>query len=124
MGIVSELGGNYFLPRLIGSGKAKLFAFTGDLIDAKRAEEIGLVDKLVPSSEFDVYVKELAQKLAKGPTKTIGMYKIAIHRSMDMDLESSMEYSQNLAFFTTRTEDHVEAYQAFLEKRAPVFKGK
>ena len=69
MGIISELGGNYFLPRLIGLGRAKLFTFTGELIDAKRAEELGLVDQVVPDNEFDVRIKELARKLAKGPPR-------------------------------------------------------
>jgi len=124
MGIISELGGNYFLPRLIGLGRAKLFAFTGELIDAKKAEEFGLIDQLVPDSEFNTHVKELAQKLARGSTKSIGMSKIAMNRSLNMDLEASLEYSQNLAFFTMSTEDHKEGYKAFLERRAPIFKGK
>ena len=124
MGIISELGGNYFLPRLIGLGRAKLFAFTGDLIDAKKAEELGLIDQLVQDSEFDAHVKGLAQKLAKGPAKTIGMIKIAMNRSIVMDLETSMEYSQNLTFFTLTTEDYKEGYQAFQQRRTPVYKGK
>ncbi len=124
MGMISEFGGDYLLPRLIGLGRAKLFAFTGELIDAKRAEELGLVDQLVPASEFDARVKELAQKLVKGPTKTIGLIKMAMNRSMNMDFETSVEYSQNLSFFTMSSEDHKEAYRAFLEKRPPVFKGR
>lgn len=124
MGIIPELGGIYFLPRLVGVGRAKLLCLTGDFITAEEAYQMGLVEKVVPEEELDKTATELAGKLAKGPTKTIGLTKIAINKSLDMDLEASSEYSQNLNLILIPTEDHREAYTAFLEKRKPVFKGK
>jgi 2-(1,2-epoxy-1,2-dihydrophenyl)acetyl-CoA isomerase len=124
MGIIPDIGGNYFLPKLVGLGRAKLIAFTGDFVDAATAERWGLVDVLAPAGEFDATVRELAQKLAKGPTKAIGMAKIAINKSLHMDLETSLDYSSNLQVFLFSTEDHREGYQAFLEKRKAAFKGR
>ena len=124
MGMVPELGGMYFLPRLVGVGWAKLLTFTGDLIEARQAEQIGLVEKVVPAVDFDASVKSLAEKLANGPTRTIGMAKIAINKSFHMDFETSLDYAQGLGFMLSQTEDHKEGYTAFLEKRAPVYKGR
>ncbi len=124
MGILPELGGIYFLTRLTGVGNAKLLLFTGDFITAEEAYRMGLVQKIVPDEELDRSAKELAEKLANGPTKTIAMTKLAVNKSLDMDLEGSTEYCQNLALGLFQTEDHKEAVAAFLEKRKPVFKGK
>ncbi|OPY58992.1 MAG: putative enoyl-CoA hydratase echA8 [Pelotomaculum sp. PtaU1.Bin035] len=124
MGITPALGCEFFLPRLVGLGKAKLMAFTGDIIDARQAEHFGLVDVLVSESEFASAVQNLAHRLAKGPTKAIGMTKIAMNKSMNMDLEASMDYARNLVVLTTQTEDYREGFQAFLEKRKAIFKGK
>ena len=124
MGIIPDLGGNYFLPRLVGLGRAKLLAFTGELIDAKKAEHFGLVDILVSEDEFPKAVDELAQKLASGPTKAIAMTKIAMNKSLHMDLETSLDYSSNLQVFLLRTEDYQEGVRAFLERRKPDFKGR
>lgn len=124
MGLIPIMGGNYFLPRLIGLGRAKLMAFTGDFIDAKQAERIGLVDITVPAGEFSSTVKTLAQKLANGPTKAIGMTKIAMNKSMHMDLDMSMDYSSSAQVLLFSTEDHKEGLNAFFEKRKTQFKGK
>jgi enoyl-CoA hydratase/carnithine racemase len=124
MGLLPELGGIYFLPRLVGVGMARLLAFTGDLITAEEAERIGLVEKVVPEEELDKTARDLAAKLAKGPTKAIAMTKIAINRSLNMDLESSTDYCWRLNPLLLQTEDYHEAFTAFLEKRTPTFKGK
>lgn len=124
VGLVPELGSMYFLPRLVGLGWAKLLCFTGDIIDARQAEQIGLVEKVVPAVDFEKSVKDMAEKLAYGPTKTINMIKVAFNKSLHMDLDTAMDYSWGLAYMSIRTEDHEEGYKAFLEKRAPVYKGR
>lgn len=124
MAILPELGGLYFLPRLVGLGRAKLLAFTGDFITAEEAERIGLVEKVVPEEELDKSARELAEKLARGPTRAIAMTKLAINKSLSMDLESSSEYCWLLNPPLFQTRDHHEAIAAFREKRAPVFQGR
>jgi len=124
MGIAPDLGGTYFLPRLVGSGKAKLLIFTGDLIDAGEAESMGLVDKVVSAEELESTVGDLAKRLSKGPTKAIAMAKVAINRSLNMDLESALDYVGNLNSSLLQTDDYKEGFKAFLEKREPVFRGR
>jgi len=124
VGIIPDLGGVYLLPRVVGLSRAKLLALTGDIIDAQEAERIGLVDKVFPADDLMPAVKQLAEQLANGPTKTIAMTKVAMNKSMNMDLDSSLDYTTNLQYLVVQTEDHREAFTAFLEKREPVFKGK
>ncbi len=124
MGILSDMGGHYLLPRLAGSGAAKLFAFTGDIIDADEAFRIGLVDRLVPEDDFKQETDALVQKIANGPTSAIILIKEAMRRSGEMDLDASLDYAANLQSALLDSKDFVEGYTAFLEKRKPVFTGK
>ena len=124
VGIIPDLGGIYFLPRLVGLGKAKLLAFTGDIIDAQEAERMGLVDKVFPADELMPAATQLGKRLANGPTRAIAMIKVAMHKALNMDLFTAMDYTTNLNYMLVHTEDHKEAFTAFLEKRKPVFKGK
>jgi len=124
MGIISDMGGHFFLPRLVGSGAAKLFAFTGDIIDAQEAFRIGLVDRLAPDKGFRDAVAELMQKIAAGPTSAIVLIKEAMRRSSAMDLDTSLDYALNLQSALLDSKDLVEGYTAFLEKRKPNFTGK
>lgn len=124
MAIISDMGGHFMLPRLIGPGRAKLFAFTGELIDAGEAERIGLVDRLAPDDKFNDAVDALATKIATGPTAAIVLIKEAMRRSATMDLDTSLDYALNLQSSILDSEDLKEGCSAFLEKRKPNFKGK
>jgi len=124
LGLIADMGGNYFLPRLVGMGKAKLLSLLGEVIDARYAEQIGLVDRVVPEGEFANAVDQLANKLAKGPRLATALYKQAMHRSSNMDLDTSLTYSVELQGILIKTEDFKEGLASFLEKREPNFKGK
>jgi len=122
-GILPAEGGTYFLPRLVGIDKACQLIWTGDMIDAREAERIGLVTMVVPHDELEIATGELAEKLAKAAPLAIQRSKRAIYAGLDMDLESTMKYIQPLMREIQQSEDHREGTRAFLEKREPVFRG-
>ncbi len=123
-GLIPAGGGTYFLPRLVGIDRACQLIWTGDLIDAKEAERIGLVTMVVPHEELESATMELAEKLAKGPPLAIQKAKRAIYEGLQMDLQSALEYSTSALKELRQTEDHKEGAKAFVEKREPVFKGR
>jgi 2-(1,2-epoxy-1,2-dihydrophenyl)acetyl-CoA isomerase len=123
-GLLPDMGGMFFLPRLAGVAKAKELIFTGDIIDASEAERIGLVNKVVPADKLEIETMELAGRLASGPTKAIGLAKKVINKSLSTDLETSLDYALQALTICYYTEDHAEATRAFFEKREPQFKGR
>jgi len=123
-GLFPDCGGTYFLPRLVGLSKAKELIFTGEMIDAKEAGRIGLVDKVVPADELESTGMELARRLAKGPTLAIGKAKVAINRAIESNLDSALKDALEAMNFILGTEDAMEGIAAFMEKREPKFKGK
>jgi len=123
-GLLPTLGGTYFLPRLIGVDKACELIWTGDLIDAREAERIGLVTRVVPHEELEAATEELAVKLAKGPPLAIARSKQVIYKGLNMELKSALDDIMREWAALVQTEDHQEALRAFLEKREPVFKGR
>ena len=122
MGLTPELG-IYILPRLVGIGWAKMICLAGEVIDADKAERIGIVEKVVPSDELISEAEKLAGKLARGPV-AIGTIKRALNESLKMTLESSVDYISRLQYQLCHTEDHKEAVTAWLDKRKPTFKGR
>lgn len=124
IGLGPDWGSSYFVPRLIGPAKAKELFFTGKLIDAHEAERIGLINQVVPDAQLESTVHTLAQQLADGPTKAIGMAKLLVSQGMEKDLLSVMDYESFAAGLLSQTEDHKEGLAAFMEKRSPKYKGK
>jgi enoyl-CoA hydratase/carnithine racemase len=115
----------YLLPKLVGLGKAFELAYTSDVIDAREAERIGLVNKVVPHDQLMDSAKELAARIAKGSLMALGLTKEAMYRGLTADnIESHVEYELKLVDLLMGTEDFKEGMNAFLEKREPDFKGK
>jgi len=124
LGIIPGAGGTQRLPRLVGKGKAKELIFTGDIIDAKEAEKIGLVNKVVPQDTLMDAVKEMASKImSKGPL-AIRLAKTAINLGTELDLAKALEYERFAQSLLFTSEDRKEGITAFLEKRKPIFSGK
>ena len=123
-GLIPDGTGIHFLPRLVGIDKACQLIWTGDMIDAREAERIGLVTTVVPHEELESATKELAEKLAKGSPLAIRKAKRAVYEGLAMDLQSTLEYVDSTSEELWATEDHKEGARAFVEKREPVFKGR
>jgi 2-(1,2-epoxy-1,2-dihydrophenyl)acetyl-CoA isomerase len=122
-GLVADMGGTFFLPRLIGLARAKELMFTADEISAQRALEMGIVNKVVPADDLMPAAMELAQRLAHGPTRAIGMLKNMLNHSFESDLASALEREAAMQGIAVGTNDVKEGVISFFEKRPPDFKG-
>ena len=123
-GLMVDAGGAYLLPRLIGLSKAKELVFFGEDLPAEEALRIGLVNKVVPAESLQAAAREWAEKLAQGPTFAIGMSKRLLNRSLESDLETSLDEEGMAVSIVSQSEDTKEGLMAFAEKRKPVFKGR
>lgn len=114
---------HWALPRLVGLGKAYELILTGDIIDAKEADKIGLVNKVVPHEQLMSAAMELASKLANRPPLAVKLVKEGIRWGLDTPTPKTLRWGSVAWEFCMGTDDHREAVQAFLEKREPTFTG-
>jgi 2-(1,2-epoxy-1,2-dihydrophenyl)acetyl-CoA isomerase len=122
-GLIPDGGGTYLLPRRIGLQKAKELIFFGDDLGAEEAERIGLVNKVVPAGDLEATAKEWGERLASGPTRTIGFAKRLLNRSLDSDRATQFEEEALFVELVTGTADSTEGVASFIERRPPEFKG-
>jgi 2-(1,2-epoxy-1,2-dihydrophenyl)acetyl-CoA isomerase len=122
-GIMPDAGGAWLLTRLVGIQKAKELFFFGDDVPAAEAYRIGLVNRLVPRSELQSTLEELAGRLASGPTKAIGLAKWLTNRALDVDRATSLHDEAMAQELLTHTLDSKEGIASFVERRPSEFKG-
>ncbi len=124
LGVIPAYGGTQRLARYVGVGKAKELLFTGDMIDASEAKNIGLVNKVVVHEELMDEALKMAAKIAsKGPL-AVRFVKMSVNMSSSIDLSSGMIWEKMVQGVLLGTEDKTEGIAAFIEKRKPIFKGK
>jgi 2-(1,2-epoxy-1,2-dihydrophenyl)acetyl-CoA isomerase len=123
IGLVPDSAGTFFLPRLIGFGKAAALMMLGDKVSAVEAERLGMIYKVIPSEIFKDEVLALAINMAKMPTKAIGLTKRLLNESMSNDLTSQLDLESTLQIEAAQTKDYAEGVAAFVAKRKPEFKG-
>ncbi len=124
IGVMPGAGGTQRLTRAIGKSKAMEMILTGRYLDARDAEQLGLVSRVVP---VEVYLDEalkLANEIAARPPIAVRFAKEAINKAFETSLSDGLEFERRLFYFLFATEDQKEGMRAFVEKRAPEWRGK
>lgn len=124
VGLVAGDGGAVVWPLLVGLARAKEYLLTGDLIPAREAERIGLVNHVVPAGEVLARATDFARRLAEGPSLAIRWTKLSINKHLRQAVNLVLDASMAVELLTARSDDHREATRAFLDKRPPQFKGR
>jgi 2-(1,2-epoxy-1,2-dihydrophenyl)acetyl-CoA isomerase len=123
IGLIPDSGGTFFLPRLIGYGKASALMMLGDKVSAADAEKMGMIYKVVDDAELMNTGMQVATTLAGMPTVGLGLTKRLLNESMTNDLSKQLEAEMHVQAKAASTYDYMEGVKAFIEKRKPVFKG-
>ena len=124
VGLIPGSGGCSRLVKLVGLSRAKRLVMTAEMVPAARALEMGLVDEVHPAAELLAKTREFAQQLASKAPMALGLAKIVLNASLNVDPETGRTLERLGQSVLKKTEDHVEGARAFVEKRKPGFKGK
>ncbi|MBL7887958.1 MAG: enoyl-CoA hydratase/isomerase family protein [Bacteroidia bacterium] len=123
IGLIPDSGGTFFLPRLIGFGKASALMMLGDKVMATDAEKMGMIYKVAEDANLQTDALSIAKTLADMPTIGIGLTKKLLNQSMTNNLSQQLIAEGNEQVKAAKSYDYNEGVNAFLEKRKPVFKG-
>lgn len=124
IGLIPDAGLTYWLPRLMGFGRAMSMALLSERLSAKDAAASGLIYRAIADDAFEDEVTKILTKLANGPSATYALLKQALHRSMENSFEAQLSVEAELQGIAGRTRDFKEGVMAFLEKRAPKYLGR
>jgi len=124
IGFSGDFGGTWMLQRLVGPARARELYFTGDLIDAREADRIGLVNRVVADDQLASESRALAERMAKGPPIALARMKQNMNLGLVSDYSALLDAEAEGMIMTATTEDNREAVKAFLEKRPPTFHGR
>jgi 2-(1,2-epoxy-1,2-dihydrophenyl)acetyl-CoA isomerase len=124
VGMVLDMGGTYLLPRLVGIHRASELAFFGERVYGPDAAEIGLVNRSVPDAELMDTAREWAERLASGPTLSIGAMKLGMRRGLHSSFRDTLHWEAMMLSLIALTGDAAEGLMAFFQKRKPDFKGR
>lgn len=124
IGLIPGNGGTFLLPKIVGMAKAMEMFFTGNVIDAEEAKRIGLVNEVYPEEIFMEKTLEMAKKIADGPPIQIRMIKRQLLQSVEGNLKDHLDLASSNMAVAMDTEDRIEGFNAFFEKRKPIYKGK
>lgn len=120
----ADMGAAWLLPKIVGTGRAMELLLLGDRIDAAEALRIGLANRVVPQDDVVQEALALARRLAEGPDLALAMTKKLIHQEWPLSLEAAIEQEAQAQALLLRADDHREFYNAWMEKRAPRFRGR
>lgn len=124
IGLSGDYGGSYFLPYLVGAAKARELYFTGELLSAAQALEIGLVNHVFPAAQFEAGAAAYAKRLAELPTVALGYMKKNLNAAQHGSLNDVLDLEAMHMIRAFMTEDHKGAAQAFVAKQPPKFAGR
>jgi len=124
IGLHPDFGATWFLPRLVGTARALELLLTGEMIDAREAHRLGIVNRIVPSVQLEQAVRSIAERLAAGPPLVYARAKQAVYRSEAEGLASAMDFECEAQLACVASEDAREGIGAFLHRRIPKFQGK
>jgi len=124
IGLVPDAGSTWMLPRLVGEGRARALAMLGERLDAETAQRIGLVWEVHDDGALLPAAHALAKQLSQRPTRALALIKETFDGTMERALDEQLEREASLQTLAGRTEDFREGVAAFLERRAPRFRGR
>jgi 2-(1,2-epoxy-1,2-dihydrophenyl)acetyl-CoA isomerase len=124
VGFSGDYGGTYFMTQLVGSAKARELYYLSERVSAEEALDLGLTNWICEPEELEGKTREIASRLAAGPTVAYRYMKENLNRAMSGDVDDCLDLEATHHIHTGMTQDHREAAKAFVEKREPVFKGR
>jgi len=117
----ADMGAAWLLPRIVGQGRASEMLLTGDFVDAKRAYEIGLYNRVVPQAQVRPEARAIAEQLARGPSTALGVTKQALEAEASLDFDAALAYEAEVQAQLMQGPNFREAHEAFRAKRDPKF---